>query len=71
MALDLLIPGGLAAKIPRLYRHELERLIWILPWVFIQYKDGERTEGTLEEWHTGSPTQYLAVKKISRNPVGP
>jgi len=43
MALDLLDPEALDGRVPRLYRHDLEGLVWILVWVFIQYEGRDRT----------------------------
>ena len=45
MALDLLTPEYFdGSKLP-LYRHDLEGLIWILPWVFLQF-EGPKIRGS-------------------------
>ena len=43
MALDLLSDEAWKGNVQRLYRHDLEGFIWILPWVFLQYEGSERT----------------------------
>lgn len=54
MALDLLCDAYWDGKIPRLYRHDLEGLIWTLPWVFLQYDDKKLKDPKLQRWRTGS-----------------
>jgi hypothetical protein len=56
MALDLLTREYWEGKIPRLYRHDLEGLIWILPWVFLQFKARGRVNQCLRAWQTGDYT---------------
>jgi len=62
MALDLLEDGALAGKTTRLYRHDLEGLIWILPWVFLQFEDGRLVNVQLTEWCTGNHVDCRAHK---------
>ncbi|TFY79032.1 hypothetical protein EWM64_g4981 [Hericium alpestre] len=47
------------ARIPRLYRHDLEAFIWILPWVFLQFQDGRRISRVLSSWDSAD---YNAVR---------
>ena len=63
MALDLLTEEYWAGTIPRLYRHDLEGLIWVLPWVFLQYENGSLTVSKLKSWRTGD---YFACQKEKR-----
>jgi len=37
----------------RLYRHDLEGFIWILPWVFVQFEGNRLAIPALEAWQTG------------------
>ena len=53
MAVDLLCNSNWRGQKSRLYRHDLEGLIWILPWVFIQYEDSTFKDAKLETWRTG------------------
>lgn len=54
MALDLLTDEYWDGKIARLYRHDIEGMIWILPWVFLRFKDGKEVErAPLGEWRMG------------------
>ncbi|KAI0055911.1 hypothetical protein BV25DRAFT_1894866 [Artomyces pyxidatus] len=52
-ALELLTHKYWQGEIERLYRHDLEALIWVLPWVFLRM-NGENTieNPPLEEWQT-------------------
>jgi hypothetical protein len=43
MAIDILCDQYWDGLIPRVYRHELEGFVWILPWVFFQYQDKKCT----------------------------
>jgi hypothetical protein len=52
MAIDLLCDDYWQGKIARLYRHDLEGLIWVLPWAFLQY-EGSKTGLQLSAWCTG------------------
>jgi len=63
MAVDLLSKGNWRGKKPRLYRHDLEGLIWILPWVFIQYENSTFKEAKLKTWRTGDYSMCGAAKK--------
>jgi len=38
IAIDLLTPEYFDGSKPPLYRHDLEGLIWILPWGFLQFE---------------------------------
>jgi hypothetical protein len=54
MTLDLLTKEGQRGEVKHLYRHDLESFMWVLPWVFLRYKDGELlTSGRpFDEWAT-------------------
>ena len=52
IALDLLRQPHWDGEIERLYRHDLEGLIWVLPWVFEQFMDGRLTDPKLGAWCT-------------------
>ncbi|CAL1713359.1 unnamed protein product [Somion occarium] len=61
MALDLLTEKYWKGKIKRLYRHDLESLVWLLPWVSLNYtSDGYRLNGQVKYWITGN---YMACRK--------
>ena len=62
MALDLLDEKAVAGEKKRLYRHDLEGLIWILPWVFLQYENGRLLHPALLAWCTGDHATCLAHK---------
>lgn len=62
MALDLLTEKYWEGKIPRLYRHDLEGLIWVLPWVFLQFEGKKRTNLCLKAWQTGDYRECRRVK---------
>jgi hypothetical protein len=53
MALDLLCKDYWEGHVARLYRHDLEGLIWILPWVFLQFDGSDLKEPKLKAWRTG------------------
>jgi len=53
MAVDLLCASNWRGRKPRLYRHDLEGLIWILPWVFLQYDGSTFKTAKLRKWSTG------------------
>ncbi|ETW83210.1 hypothetical protein HETIRDRAFT_439698, partial [Heterobasidion irregulare TC 32-1] len=53
MALDLLKPSYWEGKIKRQYHHDLEGFLWILPYVCLQYKDGNMVTNPLKSWNTG------------------
>lgn len=53
MALDLLCDDYWQGKITRHYRHDLEGLIWVLPWVFLQFDGSERKNWRFDAWSTG------------------
>jgi len=60
MALDLLDEKAVAGEKKRLYRHDLEGLIWILPWVFLQYENGRLVHPVLSAWCAGDHATCLA-----------
>ena len=62
MAVDLLNDNNWKGKQPRLYRHDLEGLIWILPWVFLQYEDSTFKIRKLNSWSTGNYHQCKSAK---------
>ena len=61
MAVELLTKEYWNGSIERLYRHELEAFIWILPFVFLRYQNGKSQRGTLvDQWMT---SDYIACYK--------
>ncbi|KDQ61754.1 hypothetical protein JAAARDRAFT_31234 [Jaapia argillacea MUCL 33604] len=50
MALDLLTKDFFDGKIRRIYRHDNESFIWVLPWVFLRGKHWQA--GELNRWAT-------------------
>ncbi|TFY79034.1 hypothetical protein EWM64_g4979 [Hericium alpestre] len=62
MALDLLTKAYYDGETPRLYRHDLEAFIWILPWVFLQYKNGQRAFNILRSWESADYRDVHAAK---------
>ncbi|ETW83474.1 hypothetical protein HETIRDRAFT_474620 [Heterobasidion irregulare TC 32-1] len=56
MALELLNKRYWAGKIKRQYHHDLEGFLWILPYVCLQYKDGNMVTYLLESWNTDDYT---------------
>ena len=55
MAVELLTDEYWNGSIERLYRHELEAFIWILPFVFLRYQNGKSQRGTLvDQWMTSN-----------------
>jgi hypothetical protein len=53
MAMDLLCRKYWDGEMERLYRHDLEGLIWILPWVFLQFQGTTLEVPQLASWSTG------------------
>lgn len=53
MALDLLCDEYWEGQIQRRYRHDLEGLIWVLPWVFLQFDGSVLKDPKLRAWRTG------------------
>ena len=47
MAIELLTEEYWNGSIERLYQHELEAFIWILPFVFLRYQNEKSQQGTL------------------------
>ena len=61
MAVGLLKDEYWNGSIERLYRHDLEAFIWILPFVFLRYQNGKSQRGTLvDQWMTSN---YIACRK--------
>ena len=61
MAIELLTDEYWNGSIERLYRHDLEAFIWILPFVFLRYQHGKSQQGTLvDRWMT---SDYIACRK--------
>ena len=55
MAVELLTDKYWNGSLERLYRHELEAFIWILPFVFLRYQNGKPQPRTLvEQWMTSN-----------------
>lgn len=55
MAVDLLTHKYWNGDIVRLYRHEFEAFLWILPFVFLRYQNGEPQRKTpVEGWMTSN-----------------
>jgi hypothetical protein len=55
MALALLTDKYWNGEIERKYRHELEAFIWVLPFVFLRYQNGESQQGTpVDPWMTAN-----------------
>src|ERR1700730_4848321 len=63
MALDLLSEEAWRGNLQRLYRHDLEGFIWILPWVFLQFEDSVLTNPVLDGWRTGDYAEYADAKR--------
>jgi hypothetical protein len=61
MALDLLTEAW-KGNVQRLYRHDLEGFIWILPWVFLQFEGKELKIPVLESWQTGDCAECYGAK---------
>ena len=60
MAVELLTDKYWNGSLERLYRHELEAFIWILPFVFLRYQNGKSQQGTLvDRWMTSN---YIACR---------
>ena len=77
MALDLLTDKYWNGKIKRLYRHDLEAFVWILPWVFLQYEGRKLSnKPVFERWSSGdyiavgdSKYRYLHQRRDDDNPM--
>jgi len=63
MALDLLTDQAWNGNVQRLYRHDLEGFIWVLPWVFLQFEDSVLTIPTLEKWQSGDYAECARAKR--------
>ncbi|KAF8808810.1 hypothetical protein BYT27DRAFT_7061442, partial [Phlegmacium glaucopus] len=63
MAIDLLTEAYWQGLTKRLYRHELEAFIWILPYTFLLYKDGLRLPNKyVDRWRTSDHTTCMGKK---------
>ncbi|KAL6307009.1 hypothetical protein BKA93DRAFT_131991 [Sparassis latifolia] len=61
MALDLLMPDYYSGKITRLYRHDLESFVWVLPFVLLRnYSTDQDTQ--LNTWCTSDYNQCRKEK---------
>jgi len=63
MVLDLLTDEAWKGIMQRLYRHDLEGFIWILPWVFLQFQGSVLTIDALEQWHTDDYAECARAKR--------
>ena len=55
MAVELLTDQYWNGGIVRLYRHEFEAFLWILPFVFLRYQNGKPQPGTpVDKWMTSN-----------------
>lgn len=61
MALDLLTQEGFRGDVPRLYRHDLESFIWVLPYQLL-YGLNSAQDDMLRKWDTADYDQCLAQK---------
>jgi hypothetical protein len=69
MAMGLLNDAYWRGDIAPIYRHELEALIWILPFVFLRYQDHKSQPRTLVEyWMTSSYKNCARHKARFSNP---
>jgi hypothetical protein len=69
MAIDLLNDKYWRGEIARVYRHELEAFIWILPFVFLRYNDQKHDPRTLvENWMTSDYEDCARRKFIFLKP---
>ena len=62
MALDLLQNHGQKGIVKHVYRHDLESFIWVLVWLTLQYKDGQKISGPLDEWAQQNPKSCYEKK---------
>ncbi|KAF8808814.1 hypothetical protein BYT27DRAFT_7095882 [Phlegmacium glaucopus] len=63
MATDLLTDAYWRGLIKRLYRHELEAFIWILPYTFLLYNNGNRTSNKfVDPWRTSDYNTCMKEK---------
>ncbi|KAF8808813.1 hypothetical protein BYT27DRAFT_7241462 [Phlegmacium glaucopus] len=63
MATDLLTEAYWQGLIKRLYRHELEAFIWILPYTFLLYDDGVRSRNKyIDPWRTSDYNACIKEK---------
>jgi hypothetical protein len=71
MALDALCDEFWIGKIPRVYHHELEGHIWVLPWVFFQYQDKQYTSHRMfKPWLDREVFTVRAAKRVFNDEVG-
>ena len=70
MALELLTDEYWNGEIERKYRHEMEAFIWVLPFVFLRYQNGESQQGTpVDPWMTANYHACFNEKNGFRNVV--
>ena len=68
MAVELLTDKYWNGSIERLYRHDLEAFIWILPFVFLRYQNGKSQRGTLvDQWMTSNYITCYEKKSTFQN----
>lgn len=64
MAIDLLTDAYWNGEIERLYRHELETFLWILPFIFMRYQNGQAQQTTsVDGWMTSDYVK-CAMEKL-------
>ncbi|TFY57703.1 hypothetical protein EVG20_g8436 [Dentipellis fragilis] len=64
MALELLCDEYWDGKIERSYHHDLEALIWMLPWAFLRFEYGQEIKGApLGKWKTTDYNDCDAYKR--------
>ncbi|KAG5634485.1 hypothetical protein DXG03_005868 [Asterophora parasitica] len=64
MAVDLLDIDYWTGIKERLYHHELEALIWILPFVFLRYQDGRETPEEITDAWMSEDYDTVCDKKV-------
>jgi len=63
IAMELLCDENKDGRMERQYHHDLEGLLWILPWVF-QFRDSVRINRQLAGWETGDFAECHEQKGI-------
>ena len=67
MALDLL--RGQNGEVEHVYRHDLESFTWVLVWLTLLYKDGEKVSGSIDNWaKVDAYSCYLAKVGFLKRP---
>jgi len=64
MAMELLCDENRDGRMERQYHHDLEGLLWILPWVFLQFENSVRTNRRLADWETGDFAECNRQKSL-------